>query len=369
MKHLTTASIPVALGAMVLASALSVQGSTITNNWFDAGISGADFSSLTGNGWTKAATDQSTVDTAGTPKSIALNTQGELLTYAPGVSTEGTNSFVDLSIKFVAADEDPDMTDISNTAKASLAVRKEGNDLYYIAYSGGSWIRMYGADPVTNSFVNVRVEMTLADNNSPLVSYLVEDNGAYVRLTDAATSGSEWVAFAKDTQSRSVASISFSGAGNVSALSGQYYYEIASLYVVTVDNVPDTPIVLTQAWLDAHPTLTTPAAINAFLADTGANGLPNWKSYVLGLESESAPIWVGTANGDSTKITIKMNGPAAEPPQSGIAVTYRLQKYVNDNENEPWQTVGSDQSSPSFSLSLDDDPTGKYRVLAIFTAQ
>ena len=61
----------------------------------------------------------------------------------------------------------------------------------------------------------------------------------------------------------------------------------------------------------------------------------------------------------------EMNGPADTLPESGIAVKYRLQKLVNNE----WQAVGADQASPAFDLSLADDPTGKYRVLAVFSAE
>ncbi len=367
MKHLKTASIPVALGAMVLASALTVQGSTTTNTWFDAGISGYQGTELGAAPWTKPAGDASVVDTENSPKSISLDTKGAFLTYTRADGPLGTNTFVDLSIKFVPAEADPDMTGASATAKASLAVRKSGSDLCYIARSNGAWVQMYGVTPVENAFVDVRVELDYAADPNPLVRYFVKDNGNWVALSNAASGGAEWIPLAvapgQDFQAK-VSTISFSGTGNVSALSGQYYYELASLYIVSVDDA-DKPILLTPEWLSAHSDLTDAAAINAYLAETGANGLPKWKSYVLGLESESAPIWVGTvANGDASKMTIKMNGPGATLPASGITVTYRLEKQNGSS----WTAVGEDQSSPQFDLSLANDPTGRYRVLAVFTA-
>ncbi len=359
MKHLTTASIPVALGAMVLASALSAQGTT-TNTWFNAGISGytsgTDVTNITGWAATPADGDASKVVEGA---AIQLDTKDSVLAYTPteGASPIGTNAIVTASIKFVAADSAPELP--LPTAKACLAV---SNDCY-IAYSGGNWVRMHGATPDTSDYVTVRAELDFAtDPSNPKVRYFVGDNA----LVNAAENGTDWVALATAPATLSIGKVAFSGAGNVSALSGQYYYEIASLYVVTVDGVPNKPIVLTQAWLDAHTELTTPADINTYLEQIGANGLPNWKSYVLGLESESAPIWVGTvANGDATKMTIKMNGPGATLPASGITVTYRLEKQ----DGSSWTAVGEDQSSPQFDLSLTSDPTGKYRVIAIFTAQ
>ena len=361
MKHLKTASIPVALGAMVLASALTVQGSTTTNTWFDAGISGYQGTELGAAPWTKPAGDASAIESG----AISLDTKGAFLTYTRADGPLGTNTFVDLSIKFVSAEADPDMTGASATAKASLAVRKDGSALYYIARSNGAWVQMSGVNPVEDAFVDVRVELDYAADPDPLVRYFVKDNGNWVALTT--TGGVEWIPLAvapgQDFQAK-VSTISFSGTGNVSALSGQYYYELASLYIVSVDGA-DKPILLTSEWLSAHSDLTDAAAINAYLAETGANGLPKWKSYVLGLESESAPIWVGTvANGDASKMTIKMNGPGATLPASGITVTYRLQKQDGSN----WTAVGEDQSSPQFDLSLASDPTGRYRVLAVFTA-
>ena len=76
---------------------------------------------------------------------------------------------------------------------------------------------MYGADPVTNAFVNVRVEMTFADN-SPLVSYLVATNGTdFVRLSD--DQGQTWFDSASSSSAAS-GRVEIRGTGRVSSLVG-----------------------------------------------------------------------------------------------------------------------------------------------------
>ena len=358
MKYLTTASIPVALGAMVLASALSAQG-TVTNTWFDAGISGytsgTDVTNITGWAATPADGDASKVVEGA---AIELDTKDSVLAYTPATpSPVGTNAIVTASIKFVAADSDPALP--LPSAKACLAVRSNDGALYYVANSGGNWVRMYGANPDTAAYVTVRAEL---DFTNLKVRYFVGDTA----LANAAENGTDWIDFATVPEILSIGKVAFSGAGAVSALAGEYYYEIVSLYIVSVDGA-DEPILLTAAWLEANGLTNADAAtINAYLAQIGDNGLPKWKSYVLGLANDATPIWIGTvANNDPAKMTLKMNGPADTLPESGIAVKYRLQKLVNNE----WQAVGADQASPAFDLSLADDPTGKYRVLAVFTAE
>lgn len=368
MKHLKTASIPAALGAMVLASALSAQGSTTTNDWFTAAISGLDAAP-----WSKPAGDASVIESG----NISLDTKGELLTYTPATATPvGTNAFVDASIQFVAAESDPDLPSGVH-AKASLAVRKgviSGVEtLYYIARSGSSWIRMYGAAPDLTDFVDVRAELDFSSPQAPKARYFVDG----VVLTDAESGGDEWVALAAETSgSDNLSTIGFSGTGFIEALSGKYYYEVASAYLVAVDGV-DKPIVLTDTWLAAHNlTGASDSAVNAALADIGDNGLPKWKSYVLGLESETSHIWVeNVANNDPTKMTIKLSGPAATLPDSGITVQYRLQKRASLSDNWATATNASneaipDQDEPSFMITLPDAQAvvGYYRIIAVFSA-
>ena len=375
MKHLKTASIPAALGAMVLASALSAQGTvtnTVTKTWFDAEISGytagTDVPNVTRWAADPAGADASKVAGEANAAYIQLDTQGAVLAYTPASpSPVGTNAIVTASIKFVAATSDLELP--LNTAKACLAVRiyatANGTTTNYVARSGVNWVPMYGATPDPDTFVTVRAELDFSSANDPKVRYFVGETA----LLNAEQNGTDWIDLATQPQTLSIGKVAFSGAGAVNALAGQYYYEIVSAYVVTVDGT-DKPILLSDEWLAAeHTGLNSidPADVKTYLNAAGENGLPRWKSYVLGLDSEASNLWVGNvANGDSTKITIKMNGPGAKTiPAPGITVKYRLEKH----DGSRWTPVGEDQDSPEFNLPLATDPTGRYHILAVFTAE
>ena len=354
------------LGATMVFAGGSAQAAAVTNDWFDAAISGYTAGAIPATvtdvgAWTQPATDNSTVVTKDSASCIQLDTAGSLLRFTPAdASASGENAFVDISLQFTAAEENPDMADVQNP-QASIAVREDSGSLCYIAYSNGSWVRLNGATPDTEDFVDVRVEMDYTAS-TPLVSYLVKDNGAYVRL--ATTGGDEWLPLASSVTVDSVSAVAFSGSGYVGSLLGKTYKELAAFYVVSVDGA-DTPITLDATWIaEKVGAGATAAEVNAYLAGTGANGLAEWKSYVLGINDDD-PIWVGAEQTDSaTAMRIQMNGPTPRA-DAGITVSYRLQKKDGDT----WTAVGDDQASPVFDIALaSGDATGLYRILAVFTA-
>ncbi len=341
-------------------SAVQAGAETKTNTWFNATVSGYTDGALpAGVGWTASEDDDSKVDSG----YILLDTAGEVLSYAPAeVSGTGTNAFVDLSVQFVASDSEPDISGI-NGPQASLAVQAISGNLTYIAYTNGAWAALSGVSPVTNAFVNVRIEMDYAGNNAPRVRYLVGNAGAYTALT---ASDAEWLPLSDTSvNTRSISNIGFLGSGKVGNFSGSRIYELAAI-LIDLDGIgpAETPFAVSSTWLEAHNlTDDDREAINATLASEAANGQTVWKNIVLGLEDDD-PLYIDASQdggANAMRIALQVT-PEATP---GIAVTYQLQK----KNSEGWSDVGVPSASSSFDISLSgDDPSGQYRIIAIFSA-
>lgn len=329
-------------------SAVQAGAGIATNTWFTADFSGLSSGS---GGWTKPADDDSEVVNG----VIQLDTAGGVLSYAPeAASGANTNAFVDLSVQFVASDSEPDISGI-NGPQASLAVQAISGNLTYIANVAGTWTALSGT-PNTNAFVDVRIEMDYT-NATPKVRYLVGN-------TALTANGTEWLSLS-DTSvaTHSITNIGFLGSGKVGNFSGSRIYELADI-VVSLDG-NNTPIVVDSAWLTAQGVnAADPAAVNTFLASAAANGQTTWKNYVLGIgNGADNQLYVeSVASEDPTKMRINLH--VAPSGTSGITVTYRLER----KNGTSWTSVETSEN-PYFDISLSgDDPSGQYRIIAIFSA-
>ena len=339
-------------------SAMQAGAGIGTNEWFNAGVTNYTAGTSLPSGWNKSADDDSEVAGNDGARYIQLDTAGEVLSYEPGASGAGTNAFVDLSVQFVASDSEPDISGITGP-QASLAVQAISGNLTYIAYTNGAWAALSGVSPVTNAFVNVRIEMDYAGENAPRVRYLVGNAGAYTALT---ANGTEWLPLSDTSvNTRSISNIGFLGSGKVGNFTGYRIVELADI-VVSLDG-NNTPIVVDSAWLTAHNlSADDPDAINAALAADATNGQKVWKNAVLGL-ADDVPLYIDSVlSEDSTKMRIGLN--VGTSGTSGIAVTYRLEK----KNGASWTSVATSEN-PYFDISLSgDDPSGQYRIIAIFSA-
>ena len=137
-------------------------------------------------------------------------------------------------------------------------------------------------------------------------------------------------------------------------------------------------VAVTKEWLAANvsdvygsdktapiPTTITNALVQALSAN-GANGMPLWQSYVLGLNPSDANAKLRLAAGpvaDATKVSITV--PTIEdmsklPSITGTTVTFRL---ASRNADGTWSDIVAGSASPKFEVSL-DAVAGK--VLAVF---
>lgn len=339
-------------------SAVQAGAETKTNTWFNADFSGLSSGS---GGWTKPADDDSEVVNG----VIQLDTAGGVLSYAPeAASGANTNAFVDLSVQFVASDSEPDISGI-NGPQASLAVKASDGNLTYIAYTNGAWAALSGVSAVTNVFVNVRIEMDYAGNNAPRVRYLVGNAGVYTALT---ANNAEWLPLSDaSVNTRSITNIGFLGSGKVGNFSGSRIYELAAI-VVDLDGIgpAETPFAVSSTWLEAHNlTDDDREAINATLASEAANGQTVWKNIVLGLE-DNDPLYID-ASQDGGANAMRIALQVTPEADTGVSVTYKLQKKNGENWNSPTDVATG--NSPSFDIPLNGDgASGVYRIIAIFSA-
>ena len=357
MKQTTYASL--ALTAAVALCAASVRASTTvvtTNDWFTAPITGAD-GELTAAGWTAATSVAAISDFA--DGTISLDTDGECLTYTPTASGAGTNAIVNVSLKFVAGEAEPDMSGIANP-QASIAVQKVNGSLQYIAYTNGAWCALSGS-PDTNNFVNVHIEMDYASANAPRVRYLVGN-------TVLTANGSEWLPLATDfdTDPDHISNIGFCGTGYVNGLNGKTYYEtVYPTCVVTTDGSGVTLTGITVADMEAlNLAGMTDAQAAAALNAEAANGNKVWQNYVLDVE-DSTPVAARAVEKatDPTKVTLSLAIGAQPKTTLGVTVQYRLEKSTDNGAN--WTIAQAAQNSPSFDVTLSGG-SGIYRIVAIF---
>ena len=98
------------------------------------------------------------------------------------------------------------------------------------------------------------------------------------------------------------------------------------------------------------------------LGQNGANNMPKWESYVLGLNpaDPTAVLRLGATAKDATTVTITGAIDTTKFPSiSNVTVTFRL---AAQNGAE-WTDIATGAVTPSFDVPL-DDVAGK--VLAIF---
>ena len=107
-----------------------------------------------------------------------------------------------------------------------------------------------------------------------------------------------------------------------------------------------------------------PGIIDA-LGQNGANGIPVWQSYVLGLDPKSATATLRLAAtpvaSDATKVTVTgVIDTTKFPTIAGTTVTFRL---ASRNADGTWADIQTGSETPSFEVSLD---TVAGKVLAVF---
>ena len=100
------------------------------------------------------------------------------------------------------------------------------------------------------------------------------------------------------------------------------------------------------------------------LTSDGANGMPMWQSYVLGLDPNSATatlrLAAGPVSGDATKVQITGNVTVVSGLDAHTTVTFRL---ALRNADGTWADIATGAETPAFEVSLD---TVAGKVLAIF---
>ena len=99
----------------------------------------------------------------------------------------------------------------------------------------------------------------------------------------------------------------------------------------------------------------------AALAADGANGIPVWQSYVLGLSPATAlRLSAAPKAGETKVVTVTGNADVLTPLPEGVTVTFRL---ASRNADGTWTDIVSGSASQTFDVDL-DDVAGK--VLCIF---
>ena len=263
----------------------------------------------------------------------------------------------------------------------------------WFAYDGSAWHRLYGDYTLAEDAAYiVRAELDLAQGEKGAVRYFVSDNGgtSFAPLFADASSASAWIP-CNAADSRAVKSVTTEGTKTLASVGGSLmgadiaeadgvgYESLAdaiaastnSLALLTNATWPsDTPVGTITVGLGGHSlagvTLDgsgkvvvgdgysaipgegkinislaqaaalgvstdgkSPAQIASALAENGANGIPLWQSYALGLDPADA-----TAK---PKATIAMNGDTVElrlvgitvNTASGATVTYKAYKSAD----------------------------------------
>jgi beta-glucanase (GH16 family) len=285
------------------------------------------------------------------------------------------------------------------------AVNATGDELW-MAYGLGGWVPLYGDMPPKEGrrfLVRAEVDMSL---NPPKMRYEVsEDNGAtFAQLFADSLCNSRWITGA--VQAAAVSGVVFDGQGLVSSVGGTLsnanvaeadgvgYASLADAIAASTNslalltnaswptNAPVGTVTVNQgcyalqgvtpdgngkvvveggysaipgegrvnislgqvAALGVATASKTPAEIAAALAADGANGIPLWKSYVLGLDPNDA-----TA---TPKATIVMNGENVElalvginvNDDAGATVTYKVYKFDDLANMAAEEQVGGDRA-------------------------
>ena len=274
---------------------------------------------------------------------------------------------------------------------AAVACTAGGNA--WFAYDGSAWHRLYGEYTLDEDAPYiVRAELDLAQGEKGAVRYYVSDNAgtSFVPLFADASSASAWIT-CNAADSRAVKSVATEGTKTLASVGGSLIgadiaeadgvgYESLSDAIAAATNSlalltnatwpSDTPvgtiavdlgghslagvqldntgkvvvgegysaipgegkinISLTQAAaLGVDTTGKSPAQIASALAENGANGIPLWQSYALGLDPTDA-----TAK---PRATIAMSGENVElrlvgitvNAASGATVTYKVYKAAD----------------------------------------
>lgn len=280
-------------------------------------------------------------------------------TYTPSTSCGGDKVAVNLTVTF------PEAVPASSTAtpanaKAALRLGTEGSTPVFQALSyennAAVW-KTVAADGVTPAVETAY--MFRLDFNSSANTYTVT-------LIDGTTekllaSGTQTVFnFAAGATGRP-SSVEFQGEGLLSSFTGSYgplpaeYFEVSIGSGTTSVNVPVSWIEDENiAGVDAY---SSAAAAQSALEANGANGIPVWQSYCLGLSPASAasvilcePVDAAASSTGTFAVNVKnLNLPAN---LSGVTVTAILERKVGSNwETAATATVQSGGTVLSASLS------------------
>ncbi|MBQ6137966.1 MAG: acetylxylan esterase, partial [Kiritimatiellae bacterium] len=289
---------------------------------------------------------------------------------------------------------------------AAVSCTAGGNS--WFAYDGSEWHRLYGDYALAeNTAYIVRAELDLAQGAKGAVRYYVSDNAgvSFAPLFADAGGASAWIA-CNAADSRALKSVAAEGTKTLASVGGALmgadiaeadgvgYESLAdavaaatnSLVLLTNATWPsDTPVGTIAVNLGGHSlegvqldnagkvvvsegyssipgegkiniTLAqaaalgvatsgkSPAQIASALAENGANGIPLWKSYALGLDpadvtaKPKATIAMNGGNVDLRLVGITVNAA------SGATVTYKVYKFADLANAAAAEAIGGDRN-------------------------
>ena len=150
----------------------------------------------------------------------------------------------------------------------------------------------------------------------------------------------EKFAFATAEGNPAVSSLSFSGDGGISSLTGSYTDIAKTAFTPAGSNV-DVPL----EWISANMGssgiggLSSDAAAAAALAEQGANGLPRWQSYCLGLNPARADSVIlceaAQAPCPAGKVAVAVKNVNVPASLSGATLTAYLERKTSSG----WESV------------------------------
>lgn len=298
-----------------------------TNVWFTAGDSADENWTQPNSGITNWVGRTVLVDTAAT----------DPLIYTPTAASATADGYrVKANVKFTRCESAPTVVPTNSMSAALGALAVTTNNWYGV--DGDEWVPLYGlAVPVNDeTLYNVTIDFK-TNGVQNLVRYTV---GTTVLEN---SSGTAWLTRGRDDAV--VTKVGIAGYGELASLSG--------------DTVSYFDIDLTADQLAAAG-IETPVTADK-LGAIGANGLPKWQSFVLGLDptvATSKPYIAPIQNNSASEVTFALGGVA---PMTGYKVEYAI-KEVSLPTSEVAGELTYNNANATVNVAPGDSAVKYYKI-------
>ena len=266
-------------------------------------------------------------------------------TFTPSTQSAGKDVTFTMKARFEAAvtEDDEDSSAETAGAKSALRLYDSGESLSFqllTSESGGAatWTNVTCSGVTPELDHQYTFQFDLDCTNMTYTVKLVKDSVP----TPLKNGDTEKFAFATAEGSPAVSSLAFSGYGGISSLTGSYTDIAKTAFTPAGSNVA-VPL----EWISANigssgiGGLSSDADAAAALAGQGANGLPKWQSYCLGLDPARADSVIlceaAQAPCPAGKVAVAVKNVNVPASLSGATLTAYLQRKTSSG----WESVAS----------------------------